>query len=114
MSGESFGAPGAVANPLSSDMRLSPSGGDAAIDGKDHAGGITGAVRRQKRHQVADFAGVRGAAERQALLEFLVAVLVAELMFRAGLQQRDMAVGADRAGIDADHADIVGEALAAE
>src|SRR5260370_29376229 len=55
-----------------------------------------------------------GTAERQALLKLGVAVLVTELVFCAGLQQRDVAVGADRAGIDADHADIVGEALAAE
>ena len=55
-----------------------------------------------------------GTAERQALLEFLVAVFIAELMPSPGLQQRDMPVGADGAGIDADHTDIVGEALAAE
>ena len=85
-----------------------------AIDGKDHARGIAGAVRGQERHQVADLARMGGAAERHALLEFLVAVLVAELVLGAGLQQRDVAVGADRAGIDADHADVVGEALAAE
>ena len=35
-------------------------------------------------------------------------------MLGAGLQQRDVAVGADRARIDADHADVVGKALAAE
>src|SRR5260370_6185848 len=55
-----------------------------------------------------------GTAERQALLKLGVAALVTELVFCAGLEQGDVAVGADRAGIDADQADVVGEALAAE
>src|SRR5205085_1533515 len=46
--------------------------------------------------------------------EFPVAVLVAELVLRPRLQQRHVPIGTDGAGIDADHADIVGEALAAE
>src|SRR6202790_2038683 len=94
--------------------RLTPACGDAAVDGKNHARGVTGAVRRKERHRVADFAGMGGAAERQDLLKFLVAVFVAELVLGAGLQQRDVAVGADRPLIDADHADVVGKALAAE
>src|ERR1700682_2770620 len=94
--------------------RLTPACGDAAVDGKNHARGVTGAVRRKERHQIADLAGRGRAAERQALLKFLVAVFVAELVLGAGLQQRDVAVGADRPRIDADHADVVGEALAAE
>ena len=57
---------------------------------------------------------MRRPAERHAFLEFLVAVLITKLVLGAGLQQRDMAVGTDRAGIDADHADIVGHALAAK
>ncbi len=85
-----------------------------AIDGENHPRRIPRTVRGQKRHEVADLAGMGGAAERHALLEFPVAVLVAELVFRARLHQRDVAVGADRAGIDADHADVVGQALAAE
>src|SRR5271167_3803093 len=55
-----------------------------------------------------------GTAQRQALLEFLVTVFVAELVLGAGLQKRDVTVGADRTWIDSDHADVVGEALAAE
>ena len=57
---------------------------------------------------------MRGTAERQTFLKFLVAVLVAELVFCAGLEQRDMAIGADRPRIDADHADVVGEAFSPE
>ena len=85
-----------------------------AVHRKDHPRRIARAIRRQERHQVADLARMRGAAERHVLLEFLVAVLVAELVLGPRLQQRDVAVGADGAGIDADHADVVGEALAAE
>src|SRR5260370_2353937 len=96
------------------DMRLSPTGADAAIDGKDRAGGVAGTVGGEERHQVAEFARMRGAAERKALLKLLVAVLVAKLVFGASLQQGDVAVGSDRTGIDADDADVVGEALAAE
>src|SRR5260370_1347901 len=96
------------------DMRLSPTGADAAIDGKDHARGVAGTVGGEERHQVADFARMRGAAERKALLKLLVAAFVAELVLGASLQQGDVAVGSDRTGIDADHADVVGEALAAE
>src|SRR5205814_10039256 len=33
---------------------------------------------------------------------------------RARLQQRDVALGTNRAGVDADHANIVGKALSAE
>src|SRR3984893_8214826 len=95
-------------------LRLSPPRGDPAIDCKNHARGIAGAVGGEEGHQVSDFPGVRGTAERQALLEFLVAVLVAELVLGAGLEQRDVAVGADRAGVDADHADIVDQALSPE
>src|SRR5206468_11126877 len=93
---------------------LPPPRSDPAVHRENHPGRIARPVRRQKRHQVADLAGMRGAAERHALLEFLVAVLVAELVFRARLHERDVAIGADRAGVDADDADIVGEALAAE
>src|SRR3954447_26839521 len=75
---------------------LSPARADAAVDREDHARGVAGAVRRQECHQVADLARVRGTPQRQALLKFLVAVFVAELVFRARLQQRDVAVGADR------------------
>src|SRR4051812_38658754 len=87
---------------------LSPPGADAAVHREDHARRIAGAVGGKEGHQVADLAGVRGPGERQALLEFPVAVLVAELILGAGLQQRDVAVGADRSRIDADHADVVG------
>src|SRR5271163_4389345 len=93
---------------------LPPTRADTAVDGEDHARGIAGAVGGEERHQVTDFARVRRPAERQALLEFLVAVLVAELMFGASFQQRDVAVGTDRAGADAHDADVVGEAFAAE
>ena len=55
-----------------------------------------------------------GAAERKTFLEFLVAGFVAELVFGAGLEERDVAVGADRTRVDADHANIVGETLAAQ
>src|ERR1700712_17230 len=57
---------------------------------------------------------MRGAPERKTFLKLLVAVFVAELAFRAGLEQRDMAVGTDRSWIDADHADVVGKAFAPE
>src|ERR1700721_4356867 len=57
---------------------------------------------------------MRGTAERKALLEFLVAVFVAELVLSPGFLQRDVTVGADRTRVDPDHADVVGEALAAE
>src|SRR3954470_10982397 len=93
---------------------LPPTRADAAIDGVDHARGVAGTVRGEEGHQVADFASMRGAAEWKTLLELLVAAFVAELVFGAGLQQGDVAVGADRSGIDADHPDVVGEALAAE
>src|SRR6266446_10976643 len=93
---------------------LPPARADAAVDGKDHARGVAGTVGGDERHQVADFAGMRGAAERKALLKLLVAVLVAEPVFGAGLEQGDVAVGSDRPRIDADDADVVGEALAAE
>src|SRR5438876_6492008 len=93
---------------------LSPTRADTAVDGKDHARGVAGTVGGEERHQVADFAGMRGAAERKSLLKLLVAVLVAELVFGAGLQQGDVAVGSNRTRIDADDADVVGEALAAE
>jgi len=53
---------------------------------------------------------MRRSAERQALLEFLVAALIAELVLCSRLQQGDVTVGADRAGIDADDANVVGEA----
>src|SRR6202044_2063698 len=94
--------------------RLAPARRDAAIDREDHARGIGGTVRGEERHQVADLAWMSGPAVRKALLEFLVAVFVAELVLGAGLQQRDVAIGADRARIDADDANVVGEALAAE
>src|SRR4029077_10567343 len=105
---------GASRTAVQAEGSLAPTRADAAVHSVDHAGGITGAVGRKKSHQGADLAGVRGAAERKTLLEFLVAVLVAELVFCARLQKRDMAIGADRAWIDCDHADIVGEALAAQ
>src|ERR1700721_4627759 len=57
---------------------------------------------------------MRGTAERKALLEFLVAVFVAELVLSPGFLQRDVTVGTDRTRVDPDHADVVGEALAAE
>src|SRR5437868_2606079 len=85
-----------------------------AIHGNDHARRIPRPVGRQKRHQVTDLAYMRRPAERHAFLEFPVAGLVAELVLRPGFQQRDVAVGADGAGVDADHADVVGEAFAAE
>src|SRR5258708_26159243 len=91
-----------------------PPRADAAVDGVDHAGGVAGTVGGEERHQVADFARMRGAAERKALLKLLVAAFVAELVLGASLQQGDVAVGSDRTGIDADHADVVGDALAAE
>src|ERR1051326_3624263 len=87
---------------------------NTAVDGEDHARRIARAVGGEERHEVADLARMRRPAERHALLEFLVAVLVAELMLGAGLEQRHVAIGADRARIDPDHADIVGEALAPE
>src|SRR4051794_18589600 len=93
---------------------LAPSRADAAVHGEDHTRSIAGAVGGKKRHQVADLPGMRGTAERHALLKFAVAVLVAELVFRARLEQRDVTVGADRPRIDADHADIIGKALAAQ
>src|SRR3954464_2493795 len=74
---------------------LAPPGRMPAVDREDHARCIAGAIRRQERHEIADLARMRRPAERHALLEFLVAVLVAELVFRARLQQRDVAVGAD-------------------
>src|SRR5271168_4276875 len=78
-------------------MTLSaPSRRDAAVDGEDHARGVAASVGSEEGHEVADLAGMRGAAERQSLLEFLVAVLVAELVFCPRLEQRHMAVGADR------------------
>src|SRR5258705_12088177 len=93
---------------------LSPSRRDPAVYRVDHARCIAGAVGGQKRHQVADLARVRRAAEWHALLEFLVAVLIAELVLGTRLQQRDVAVGANGPRIDADDADIVGEAFAAQ
>src|SRR5258708_27070218 len=95
-------------------IALPPTRADAAVDGKNHARGVAGTVGGKKCHQVADFPRMRRAAERKTFLKFLVPVFVAELVFCAGLQQGDMAVGADRTGIAADHADVVGEALAAE
>src|SRR5262249_11392136 len=106
--GSPFGRPGMMR------MTLAPPRGEAAVDGKNHARRVTRAVGGEIRHQVANLARMRGPAERQAFLEFLVAALVAELVLRPGLEQRDVAVGADRPRIDADHADVVGEALAAE
>ena len=91
---------------------LSPPRRMPAVHGKDHARSISRPIRRQERHEVADLARMRRPAERQAFLKILVAVLVAELVLGAGLQQRDVTVGADRAGIDADDADVVGQTLA--
>src|ERR1700735_1857770 len=68
---------------------LPPARADAAVDGVDHAGRIAGAVGGEECHQVADFAGVRGTTERQALMKFHVAVFVAELVFGGGLERRD-------------------------
>src|SRR5205807_736000 len=93
---------------------LTPPRRDTAIDREDHAGSVAGTVGGEERHQVADLPRMRGTGERQALLEFLVAVLVAELVFCAGLQERHVAVGADRSGIDADDANVVGKTLSAE
>src|SRR5215471_16666656 len=93
---------------------LSPSRRNPAVDGEDHARGVAGAIGGKERHQVADLPRMRGPAAWHALLEFLVTVLVAELVFRAGLEQGDMAVGADRARIDADDANVVGEALSTQ
>src|SRR5476651_1490752 len=61
-------------------VSLPPARADAAIDRKDHTRGITGAVGRQVGHEVADLPGMPGTAERKALLKFLVAVLVTELV----------------------------------
>src|SRR5260370_23358978 len=94
-------------------IQLSPPRADAAIDRVNHAGGIAGAVGSKERHQVSDFPRMCGAAERKALLKLLVAAFVAELVLRAGLEQRDVAVGADRPRIGADHAAAVGQALSA-
>src|ERR1700690_980209 len=58
---------------------LSPSRRDAAVDGEDHARRISGAVGGEECHQVADLPRICRTAERQALLEFLVTVFVAEL-----------------------------------
>src|SRR6266849_3969807 len=100
--------------PRNDGGRRLPPRADAAVDGVDHARGVAGAVGGEERHQVADFARMRGTAERKTLLKFRIAVFVAELVPGAGLEQRDMAIGADRTRIDADHADVVGEAPAAE
>src|SRR5437764_438052 len=59
---------------------LAPSRSMSAVHREDHARGVSRPVRRQKRHEVADLARMCGAAERHVLLEFLVAVLVAELV----------------------------------
>src|SRR5206468_12203466 len=93
---------------------LTPPRSMPAVHGNAHFRRISRPIRCQERHQVTDLACMRRPAERHAFLEFPVAVLVAELVLRPCLQQRDVAVGADGAGIDADHADVVGEALAAE
>src|SRR4030081_2888747 len=57
---------------------------------------------------------MRGTAEWKTLLKFRIAVFVAELVPGAGLEERGVASGGDRPRIDADHADVVGEAFAAE
>ena len=57
---------------------------------------------------------MRGTPEGKALLKLLVAVLIPELLLGAGLEQREVPIGADRAGIDADDADVVGQTLAPE
>src|SRR4051794_30342375 len=93
---------------------LPPARTDPAIHRENHARGVAGAFGGEEGHEIADLARMGGPAARQALLEFLVAALVAELLPGAGLQQRDVAVGADRSRIDADHADVVGEAFATE
>src|SRR6202022_2044826 len=91
-----------------------PAGPDAAIHGKDHTRGIAGAVGGQERHQVGDLPRAGGPPEPKALLQFLVAVLIAKLVLCPRLHQRDVAVGTHRSWIDADDADVVGKALAAE
>src|SRR5471032_2775281 len=88
------GNDGARSRTSLSTWRLAPPRTDAAVDGEDHARGITGAVGGEVRHEVANLPGMRGAAEWQALLEFLVAVLVAELVPGAGLEQGDVTIGA--------------------
>src|SRR6187399_3242521 len=103
-----------LANPPYVFATLAPAGRVPAVDGEDHTRRIPRAIRRQERHEVADLARMRRPAERHALLEFLVAVLVTELVLGARLQQRDVAVGADGTRIDADHADVVVHALSAE
>src|SRR3954468_13615725 len=95
-------------------IKLTPSCADSAIHRIDDPRRIACAIRRQERHEIADLVRMRRPAERQALLEFLVAALVAELVVCPRLQQGDVTVSANRAGIDADHTDVVGEALAPE
>src|SRR3954451_13143956 len=96
------------------DTVSAPARADTAVDGVDHARRVAGTIGCKERHQVADLAGMRRAAERQTFLKFPVAALVAELVFGPRLQERHVTVGADRPWIDPDHADIVGKALAAE
>src|SRR4051812_25514791 len=92
----------------------SPPRADTAVDGEDHARGVTRSIGSEEGHQIADLARMRRPAKRQAFLEFLVAIFVAELGLCARLQKRDVAIRADRTWVDADHADVVGKALAAE
>src|SRR6266567_2802894 len=70
--------------------KSTPACADAAVDRVDHTGRIAGPIRRKERHEVADLVRMRGAAEWQAFLEFLVTVLVTELVLCASLQQRDV------------------------
>ena len=95
-------------------VSLSPSRGETAVDRVDHARRVASAVGGEEGHEVADLARMRRPAERHALLELLVTVLIAELMHGAGLKYRDETVGADRAGVDPYNADVVRQAFSPE
>src|ERR1700704_1021628 len=84
----------------------SPTRADAAVHGKNHPRSIAGTVGGKERHQVGDFPRVGGPLQRKTLLQLPVAIFIAKLVLRPGLHQRDVAVGADWARIDADDADV--------
>src|SRR5579863_2623711 len=103
---ENLEVPGShYVRPRTTMVTLPPARRNAAVYREDHARGIGGAIGGEERHQVADFARMRGPTLRKSFLEFPIAVFVAELVSGAGFQQRDVAIRADRTRIDSHHAD---------
>src|SRR5204863_3077484 len=84
------------------------------VDADDLAADIRGEIGRQERHHVRNLFHAPRTADRKPRVELRPPVLAAELPLRHPLRAAAVAVRHDRPRVDADDADAVAHALAAE